>query len=480
MAPRGHYGCVYDGRMSSNHDTPAVLAEDCQQLAAALDASGARRVECAMADFSAIARGKLALRADALAGCKLPSVLLGMTLTGGAPTEMFGSVLPSAYTDLALIADASTLAPRPGRAAEASVICEPSASWHAPRYGRELGAHELSPRAALRRVLAAWADAGLRATVAPELELFLLQRRIDDSGVRLEAASAAGASGAREAACEQYSLERATQFEAYFDDLYAGAEALRIPLSGHLHEAALSQYEVNFAPGEPLAQADAVWRFKRLARELAVRHGFLATFAAKPFLDQPGTGMHWHFSVQRDAAAWPHLFATPDGASTAALGHFVAGVQRGAPAAMALFAPYDMSFERIALSDASPTHADWGEDDRHAALRIPASGAVARRVENRLPGGDANPYLVVAATLALGLEGLCAAQAPLAGRDDALKLPRTLPEALAALQHSAVLRQWLGAPLVDLYVALKSHEHGERNASADARQWDLRHLIELA
>jgi glutamine synthetase len=139
-----------------------------------------------------------------------------------------------------------------------------------------------------------------------------------------------------------------------------------------------------------------------------------------------------------------------------------------------------MSFDRIALSDASPTHADWGDDDRHAALRIPASGAGARRVENRLPGGDANPYLVVAATLALGLEGLRAAQAPATGRDDALRLPRTLPDALAALQGSPTLRRWLGAPLVDLYVALKSHEHDERAAAADARQWDLRHLLELA
>ncbi len=480
MAPRARRGCVYDARMNPQHDTAAALADDKTQLAAALAAAGARRVECAMADFSAIARGKLALRDDALAGCKLPSVLLGMTVTGGAPTEMFGSVLPGAYTDLSLVADASTLAPRPGRTDEASVICEPTGSWHAPRYGRELGAHELSPRAALRRVLAAWRDAGLRATVAPELELFLLQRRVDAGAVQLDAAAAGGGSGAREMACEQYSLERTAQFEAYFDALYAAADALRIPLSGHLHEAALSQYEVNFAPGEPLAQADAVWRFKRVARELAVRHGFLASFAAKPFLDQPGTGMHWHFSVQRDGADWPQLFATPAGESTAALGHFIAGVQRGAPGAMALFAPYDMSFDRIALSDASPTHADWGEDDRHAALRVPASGAAARRVENRLPGGDANPYLVVAATLALGLDGLRAAQPPLGGRDDALKLPRTLPEALAALQRSDVLRRWLGAPLVDLYVALKTQEHAERGAADDARQWDLRHLIELA
>jgi glutamine synthetase len=80
-------------------------------------------------------------------------------------------------------------------------------------------------------------------------------------------------------------------------------------MTGYAHESAYAQFEVNFRPGEPLAQADAVFRFKRLARQVAERHGFLASFIAKPFLDQPGAGMHWHFSLQqtRDGAnaCWP-------------------------------------------------------------------------------------------------------------------------------------------------------------------------------
>ncbi len=459
---------------------PSPLADDPQGLRDALDALDARMVECALADFSSLARGKRVRRADAQAGCRLPSVLLGMTATGGSPTDLFGSVLPADYADLAMLPDLRTLVRRPGRANEVSVICEPGGSWYAPRYARTVGAHEFSPRAALRRVLDAYRDAGLRATVAPELELFLLQRDQVDGLLQLHAPAHAGGSGAREFACEQYALERTTHFEPYFDALYAAAGELGIALSGHLHEAALSQYEVNFAPGDALAQADAVWRFKRLARELAVRHGFMASFAAKPFLDQPGTGMHWHFSVQRSDAAWPPLFATEDGASTPQLHHFIAGVQRGAPAAMALFAPNDMSYTRIELSDASPTHADWGEDDRHAALRVPASTAAARRLENRLPGGDANPYLVVAATLALGLQGLREARAATGGRAAAPRLPRSLPAALDALAGDGPLRQALGAPLLDLFDALKRHEHATRSAAPDPRQWDLRHLLETA
>ncbi|GAB3773454.1 glutamine synthetase family protein [Ramlibacter monticola] len=459
------------------------LTLDSEALRAELESTGVRSVECALGDFTAIARGKIVPTADLISagGCKMPSVLFGMSTTGGAPMDLFGSVLPKGYGDMHALPDLATLAPRPGRRNEATVICEPTGRWFSSRYEREVDASELSPRAALRRVVAAYESQGLEASVAPELEMFLLQREEGGDGIRLCGARARPGAPAREAACEQYSLERLAHFEPFFDDLYAAAEALTIPLAGYQHEAAFTQYEVNFYPGKPLAMADAVFRFKRLAREIAARHGFLASFAAKPFLDQPGTGMHWHFSVQRSGEAWPHLFATPQGASTSALMHYIAGLQSHARGAMAIFAPYDMAFDRIVMNDASPTHANWGDDDRHAAFRIPASSGPGRRVENRLPGGDANPYLTVAATLAMGLAGLNAERLPLAGQHEASALPRSLPEALAALEADGALRKWLGDPLVDLYVAVKRHEHAERQALADPRrEWDLNHLIELA
>lgn len=450
-----------------------------QALGAALAALDAASVECALGDFSSLARGKR-LRSDEFCtsgGCRMPTVLLGMGVTGGSPADLFGSILPRGYVDMDVVPDLDTLRARPGRTGEATVLCEPAGRWHAARYGREIDAAELSPRAALRRVLRAYDELGLTVRAAPEIELFLLQR----TQAGLASASPWPGAPVRESACEQYSLERATHFEAYFDELAAAAKMLAIPLTGHLHEAAYSQYELNFAPGEPLAQADAVFRFKRLARELAARRGFLACFIAKPFVDQPGVGMHWHFSVQRRGAAWPHLFALPDGRSAPELGFFLAGLQAGGPAAMALFAPHDNSFDRIVMSDSSPTHADWGDDDRHAAFRIPASDAAGRRVENRLPGGDANPYLVAAATLALGLEGLRAERPARPGKDAANALPRSLSAALDTLQTNEALRRWLGDPLIDLFIALKRHEQRERAAYEDPRaQWDLVHLIELA
>jgi glutamine synthetase len=451
-----------------------------QDFSAAAQAIGARQIECAMADFTSLARGKRLAVDEWLAqqGCRLPNVLFGMGVTGGSPTAVFGRLLPKGYGDMQLVPDLNTLVPRPGRPGEATVLCEPSGRWFAPSLGRDVDAAELSPRGRLKKVLALYAEQGIEATVAPELEMFLLGR----SGAAIEGARVHTNAAGQESACEQYSLERLTHFEPFFDELYAGCEVLGIPVSGHLHEASLSQYEVNFRPGPALQQADAVFRFKRLAREIAARHGFLASFAAKPFLDQPGAGMHWHFSLQRNGADWPHVFATPDGQAAPALMHFIAGLQAHTPAAMALFAPYDMSFDRITMSDSSPTHADWGHDDRLAAFRVPAaSAAAAVRVENRLPGGDASPYLTVAATLAFGLAGLRQARLPATGKSEAIVLPRSLPDALDALARSQTIRAILGEAMVDLFVAIKRHEHEERQALSNPRQdWDLKHLIELA
>ena len=447
---------------------------------AACQALDAQRIECALADFTSLARGKW-LAVDefvAQSGCRLPNVLFGMTVTGGWPEHLFGTLMPKGYGDMQLVPDLATLRPRPGRAHEATVLCEPEGHWFSSSLGREVAANELSPRNLLKRVLAQYTGLGLQATVAPELEMFLLQRK----GTNLEGARPHPSAPGHETTCEQYSLERAAQFEPFFDELFAGCETLGIPVSGHLHEASLSQYEVNFRPGPALQQADAVFRFKRLAREIAARQGFVASFAAKPFDDQPGTGMHWHFSLQRTTGEWPHVFATADGQPSPELMHFIGGLQAHTPAAMALFAPYDMSFDRIALSDSSPTHADWGFDDRHAAFRIPAAASPAAvRVENRLPGGDASPYLTVAATLAFGLDGMQRGIEPSTGQHDAIALPRSLPEALEALESSQPTRTLLGEAMVALYAALKRNEHEERQALPNPRQdWDLAHLIDFA
>jgi glutamine synthetase len=444
-----------------------------------VDAAGARLVECCVADFSSNARGKTVSTEDFLAvgGCRLASVVLGLTLTGENPPDLYGHILPASFQDVDLRADAATLIPQLGRAGAATVLCEPFGALTAEITGRSFDANELSPRAALRRVVARLDRAGLRATVAPELEFYLLNRRPGGAAHELVAARATPGSAAQELGCEPDSAERAGHFAAYFDELFDACEKMHIPASGYAHESALSQFEVNFRPGAPLAQADAVFRFKRLARQVAVRHGFLASFIAKPFLDQPGAGMHWHFSLQQ-ADGRNAMLAADGERDGPRLRQFVAGLQRHAAAAMAIFAPYDNSYDRIVKIDSSPSKSSWGYDDRLAAFRIPASSPANRRVENRLPGGDASPYLAVAVTLGLGLAGIENGWEP---SDAAADLPVSLTRALELFQADAVLREVLGAVLVDFYCAQKRAESASRNAHADPRrEWDLLYLVEQA
>jgi len=313
---------------------------------------------------------------------------------------------------------------------------------------------------------------------APELEFYLFNRRPGGRPGDLMAAVGTPGSPAQEMGCEADSVERAGYFAPYFDALFDACERMRIPVTGYAHESAISQFEVNFLPGEPLAQADAVFRFKRVARQVAARHGFIASFIAKPFLDQPGAGMHWHFSLQHKGDG-RNAFLEPDSDRDGPrLRQFVAGLQRHAPAATAIFAPYDNSYDRIRRTDSSPTAATWGVDDRTVAFRIPQSSPKNRRVENRLPGGDASPYLTVAATLGLGLAGMEHAWEP---HDGGAALPATLGQALGELQADAVLRDVLGGVMVDFFCAVKRTEGELRNAAPDPRQdWDLVHLPEQA
>jgi glutamine synthetase len=448
-------------------------------LRSALDALGARRVECCVADFTSNARGKTVGREDFLAagGCRMASVVLGMTLTAQSPPGVLGQILPGSYQDIELRADPQTLLEQVGRPHAATVLCEPYGRLRAEASGREFDANELSPRAALRRVVARLAGAGLRALVAPELEFYLLNRRPGGAPHELTAARASPGSPAHELGCEADSVERAGHFAPYFDDLFDVCERMRIPATGYAHESSYSQYEVNFRPGAPLDQADAVFRFKRVARQVAARHGYLASFIAKPFLDQPGCGMHWHFSLQQTADG-RNAFLAADGRDGPRLRQFVAGLQRHAAAATALFAPYDNSYDRIVRSDASPSRASWGVDDRTVAFRIPASGANNRRIENRLPGGDASPYLIVAATLGLGLAGIENGWEP---EPEAAGLPRTLGQALDHLQADQAVRAALGPVLVDLFCTVKRGESALRNACPQPREgWDLVHLPEQA
>ncbi len=271
-----------------------------------------------------------------------------------------------------------------------------------------------------------------------------------------------GAPGRPEVGRQSYSIAAVNEFDPLFDDIYAFCEAQEIEIDTLIHEDGAAQMEINLIHGDAMSLADQVFMFKRTAREAALRHKMYATFMAKPMAREPGSSMHIHQSVV-DAKTGKNVFSDKDGNPSPLFFAHIAGLQKYLPSAMSLFAPNVNSFRRIILRHMAPINTQWGYDNRTAGLRVPISNAENRRVENRLGGADANPYLAIAASLACGylgmLEGLKPSE-PVSGSayDLPFGLPRNLEESVRLLRDCRPLIDLLGERFVLAYTAVKESE----------------------
>jgi glutamine synthetase len=246
-----------------------------------------------------------------------------------------------------------------------------------------------------------------------------------------------------------------------------------------IHETGAGQMEINFFHSHPMALADQVFFFKRTLREAALRHDMHATFMAKPIASEPGSAMHVHQSIV-DKASGRNLFSNEDGSPSREFKWYIGGLQRYIPAAMALFAPYVNSYRRLARYSAAPINIQWGTDNRTVGIRSPVASAAARRVENRVIGADANPYIAIAATLACGYLGIRDHIEPSAEcSDDAYRsgysLSRSLGEALELLRDDQALREILGDEFVTVYTEVKEVEHDQFMKVISP--WEREHLL---
>jgi glutamine synthetase len=231
--------------------------------------------------------------------------------------------------------------------------------------------------------------------------------------------------------------------------------------------------------GDPVRLADDVFFFKRLIREAALRHDCFATFMAKPIAGEPGSAMHIHTSVV-DTRTGRNIFAGPKGAETEAFLHFIGGLQNHLGAGVALLAPYVNSYRRYVPDFAAPINLEWGRDNRTTGLRVPISSSAGRRVENRLPGMDCNPYLGIAATLACGYLGLMEKRAPRAefkgsAYIDSDEIPVTMGDALDLLHEDQALKDVLGDGFCKVYESVKRNEYKEFLQVISP--WEREHLL---
>ncbi|WP_286261211.1 glutamine synthetase family protein [Thalassotalea atypica] len=303
----------------------------------------------------------------------------------------------------------------------------------------------LSPRNILKQVIALYKEKGLKAVVAPEMELYLIKTS-DDPNQPLQPPT--GRSGRIESGRQSFGIEAVSEFDPFINDVYDWAEKLGLDIDAVVHEEGPAQFEFNFNHGDPISLADQVFMFKLMVKEAATKHGFTATFMAKPISNEPGNAMHIHQSIV-DIETGDNIFTSESG-NTKAFGHYLGGLQRYTPEVMAIFAPNVNSYRRFVAGIAAPVNLHWGVENRTVGLRVPESPPHARRVENRLPGADSNPYLAVAATLLCGYIGMVeeiepsAETSTKANKQRCTELPLNIDAAISMMENSSALKTYLG------------------------------------
>ena len=324
--------------------------------------------------------------------------------------------------------------------------------------------NDLDPRHVLRRVLKRFASDGLTPVVACELEYYLVdQKRTAAGGVEL---AASPGTGERPTLHGVYGLRELADQDAFLRELWAAADVQNVPLEGAISEYAPGQLELTLRHSpDALRAADEAVMYKRIAKGVAARHGFEATFMAKPFGSRAGSGLHLHVSVNDERGR--NIFASEDPAGTPLLRHAIGGMKATLAEGMAVFAPNANSYRRFRANSYAPVAPTWGVNNRTVSLRVPAGPTDGRHVEHRVAGADANPYLALATVLAGVHYGISQKIDPgpptegdgyAAAAKSELRLPANWFAAVDQFEHSTVLADYLGARFVSMFAKVKRIE----------------------
>lgn len=318
------------------------------------------------------------------------------------------------------------------------------------------------PRQVLQRVLNRFTADKLTPVIALELEFYLLdQQRLPNGHPQL--ATLPG-SPDRYSETQILDIIELQDFEDVFASINESCSAQDIPIETAIKEEAPGQFEINlYHHCDALLAADQTFLLKRIIKGCAHKHGYIATFMAKPFPELSGNGLHMHASVLDENGQ--NIFKMDDGKPQDQYGHAIAGLLNATPELMAFFAPHTNSYRRLSEDyNLAPTTLSWGYENRTALIRLPLAEAPAMRIEHRLAGADANPYLVVAAILAGIHHGLTTKPAlpPETHNDANEQLPAELAitwrEAINRIEASHIIKEYFGERFQNTYEIVKRGE----------------------
>lgn len=378
--------------MNSN-PLPDDDAAELQQIA------GCEMVDLLLPDMNGLLRGKRITR-DALEKVYANGVCLPMSLIA---TDITGNTVEETGLGYDIGDEDRICRPIPGTLKIIPWQKKPMAQV---LLGMEDGDGKMfaaNPREVLKRVLDRFTAKGLTPVVAVELEFYLLDKQLHKDG--RPKTSLNPATGERNKTTQVYYMEDLNDYQGFTDAVTDACRAQHIPADTAVAEYAPGQFEINLKHRkDALLACDDSIMLKRVIKEIASQQNLLASFMAKPFVDQAGSGMHIHVSVlDKDGK---NIFASTPDKPADTLRHAIGGMQKSSKYCMLIFAPHANSYRRFVLNAFVPLNDCWGFNNRTVAMRIPHSDEANTRIEHRISGADANPYLVTAAVLAGILHGL--------------------------------------------------------------------------
>ena len=432
-------------------------ADEIQRVAALVEEKGIQTVRVSLGDLHGIARGRAVpapvfLNDIARGGMYMTNFLLAIdSACGIAPITSID--LTNGFPNWRMVPDLTTftLLPwAPGQARVLADLCDPD------------GHPAAMPRSLLKRVLAQAHEAGFTVDSALEYEFYVFRRDATGNPVPFDTTI-------------QYSSELVhARAEEVWAPIFAAMPEMGIGVEAVSHEYSPAQLEINLTHQRGLRAADDGFQFKTSVKELLDRRGLLATFMAKPLNGSNGNGCHLHVSLlDREGRNLFDDRSAEHGVSNL-FWRFLAGQVRHARGMMALTSPTLNCYKRVVPNRFAPLTATWGFEDRTTLIRIPLQRGSATHQENRIASAAANPYLVTAAIVAAGLDGI-KRDVDLPPEADAL--PRSMPEALAALQVDDLIADTFGEQFIRDYVAIKTME--VERAQMYVTDWDRQEYMEM-
>lgn len=439
--------------MADAHPTPLNInnPDRLSALESLLETNGVEFVRFEQSDTHGISRSKTVpvrhFAPFARRGLNFLLGQLGFDVQAGVAMGT-GYLEDSGFPDSHLIPDLGTFQILPWADHTARILCEPHYIDGRPALA--------APRYVARKLLQELSDLGYRLLSGFEYEFYVVDaktRQPPFHGIQI------------------FATLRNNFDQAFVHEILRGMSLVGVDIITSNAEYGPGQLEINFAPSDGILAADNAFTFKNGVKEIAQQRGMMASFMTKPWIDQSANGCHYHLSLwQGDRNAFADA-SSPDGLSEVCR-QFIAGLVAHAPALTAFASPTVNCAKRYRLYSFAPTNATWGFENRTVGVRVKATRDERTHLENRLGGGSSNPYLLMAATLAAGLDGIRNKLAPHApvqamayGMTGVTDLPTRLDDALAALESDQVLQQALGGEFVKLFTAVKRHEVAKAQAA---------------